>query len=63
MSSGVFLVGVFGARFLLEFFKENQIDREAEMTLNMGHWLSIPLILLGIWMIFRSSTAKHQETA
>ena len=45
---------VFIQRFLVEFVKENQVVFEEELTLNMGQTLSIPLVLLGIVMIFWS---------
>ena len=45
---GLFLVGCFGMRFLIEFIKEPQVGFEETMTLNMGQWLSVPFILLGI---------------
>ena len=37
----------------IEFLKENQSPFEAGMFLNMGQILSIPLILLGVYFIFR----------
>jgi len=49
--SGVFFVGVFGARFLIEFLKENQVAFEGQLTFNMGQYLSIPLVLMGIGLI------------
>lgn len=48
---GLFLVLVFTARFFIEFIKENQVDFEAGMTLNMGQWLSIPFVLLGLGLL------------
>jgi len=45
---GVFLIVVFGFRFIVEFIKEPQVEFETAMTLNMGQWLSIPLIIAGI---------------
>jgi len=45
---GIFLVLVFGFRFFVEFVKEDQVAFEAGMKLNMGQWLSIPLVLGGI---------------
>ena len=45
---GVFFVGIFLPRFLIEFVKNDQVSWEAGMTLNMGQLLSIPFILLGI---------------
>jgi len=49
--SGLFLVLVFTARFFIEFVKENQVDFEAGMTLNMGQWLSIPFVFLGLGLL------------
>lgn len=54
---GLFLIGVFGFRFIVEFFKDIQVDFEQTMALNMGQILSIPLVLLGIWLVLRK-TAK-----
>lgn len=39
---------IFTARFFIEFLKEDQVGFEATMKLNMGQWLSIPFVLLGI---------------
>ncbi len=54
---GYFLVLVFGFRFFVEYIKDVQVDFEKSMALNMGQWLSIPLVLLGIVLILRSSKA------
>lgn len=48
--TGISLIIFFGSRFLLEMLKNPQVAREAEMTLNIGQLLSIPLILLGIYL-------------
>ncbi|TNE30530.1 MAG: prolipoprotein diacylglyceryl transferase [Bacteroidetes bacterium] len=48
---GTFLVLVFGFRFVVEFFKANQTAFEEGMSLNMGQWLSIPLVLIGLVMM------------
>lgn len=50
---GNFLVLVFGARFVLEFFKENQVAFESGLPLNLGQLFSIPLILIGTFLIVR----------
>lgn len=52
--TGVFFVFIFLARFLIEFIKEDQEAFEAEMTLNMGQWLSVPFVLAGIFLILRA---------
>jgi prolipoprotein diacylglyceryl transferase len=50
---GLFLILVFLFRFCIEFIKENQSSFENGMSLNMGQLLSIPFILLGIYLLFR----------
>lgn len=45
---GLFLIFVFGSRFFVEYIKEDQVAFEAGMKLNMGQWLSIPLVVAGI---------------
>lgn len=51
---GTFLIGVFSARFLIEFVKNNQVDFEQDMLLNMGQCLSIPFILAGVFFVVRA---------
>ncbi|MES2678781.1 MAG: prolipoprotein diacylglyceryl transferase [Bacteroidota bacterium] len=51
---GLMCVLLFVERFIVEFFKENQVDFENTMALNMGQWLSIPFIVIGIIMMVRS---------
>lgn len=60
---GVFLVGIFLPRFLIEFIKNNQVAFEQDMALNMGQCLSIPFVLCGIYLIYRAMTRpkKHIE--
>ncbi|MBD5323514.1 MAG: prolipoprotein diacylglyceryl transferase [Bacteroides sp.] len=48
---GVFLIGIFLPRFLIEFIKNDQVDFEADMVLNMGQLLSIPFILAGVALV------------
>lgn len=51
---GVFLIGIFLPRFLIEFIKNNQVAFEQTMTLNMGQCLSIPFVLAGIFLVIRA---------
>ena len=51
---GLFLILIFGLRFFYEFLKENQVAFEDDIPLNMGQWLSIPLVLIGVWILIRS---------
>lgn len=53
---GIFFIGIFLTRFLIEFIKENQETFEANMALNMGQILSIPLVLAGVYLIYHSLT-------
>jgi phosphatidylglycerol---prolipoprotein diacylglyceryl transferase len=44
----------FLARFMIEFVKENQVQFEKGMFLNIGQLLSIPFILAGLYLIYAS---------
>lgn len=55
---GVFLIGLFSARFIIEFFKDVQVSFENEMSLNMGQLLSIPFVLFGIYLLINSLKKK-----
>lgn len=46
---GLCLVLIFTSRILIEYTKENQVDFESGMFLNMGQLLSIPFVLLGLY--------------
>ena len=51
---GVFFIGIFLPRFLIEFIKNDQVGFEASMTLNMGQLLSIPFVLAGVFLVIRA---------
>lgn len=51
---GIFLIVCFGLRIVWEFFKENQVEFENTLPLNMGQLLSIPLVLAGFFFLIRS---------
>ena len=51
---GVFFVMIFTARFFIEFFKQNQVEFENSMLLNMGQILSIPIVCAGLFLIVYS---------
>lgn len=55
---GVLLITLFGARFVLEYFKIDQVAFEEGMLFNMGQWLSVPFILLGVYYLWRPSTVE-----
>lgn len=64
---GIFLIVLFGMRFLIEFIKEPQVGFEETMTINMGQILSLPFILCGIailvWSLIKGKPAQavHPE--
>ncbi len=59
---GIFFIVCFGARFLIEFIKEPQVDFEKTMVLDMGQWLSIPFILMGIGFLIYAFVRKIPAT-
>ncbi len=56
----LFAIVLFTVRFLVEFIKEDQSAFEANMTLNMGQWLSLPFIVAGIVIMFWSLKQKPE---
>lgn len=60
---GIFLIVIFGLRFLYEFLKENQVGFEDNLALNMGQWLSIPLVIAGVIItVYVLQTNKGNKT-
>jgi len=58
---GLFMVLLFTLRFLDEFLKVEQEDFERDMLFNMGQLLSIPFIIAGVYLIWRSTQLpKHK---
>jgi prolipoprotein diacylglyceryl transferase len=54
---GAFFVLLFGVRFIAEFVKESQGGFETSLgLLSTGQWLSIPLILVGFYLILRAQS-------
>jgi prolipoprotein diacylglyceryl transferase len=55
---GFFFVLVFGLRFFVEFIKYQQSAMIAgtESVLTMGQYLSIPIVLVGFYLIFRKKS-------
>jgi prolipoprotein diacylglyceryltransferase len=50
--TGVVLVLVFSFRFAIEFLKEPQEAFEASLPLDLGQFLSIPAVLIGLWLLW-----------
>jgi prolipoprotein diacylglyceryl transferase len=60
---GVFMIGIFLSRFVIEYFKNVQKDFEEGMFLNMGQLLSIPFIVAGIWFAYKGLKARKAATS
>jgi len=50
---GLFMVLLWSVRLVIEFFKEVQIADRELWVLNTGQLLSIPMILVGLYFMFR----------
>jgi len=59
---GLFMLIIFTDRLLIEFIKEKQVAFENNMPLDMGQILSIPFILAGAYLIYRSFI-KEKKTS
>lgn len=63
--TGVFFLGIFVPRFLIEYVKNVQVESEyrmiAEYGMNMGQMLSIPFILIGVALIVWSMSCPRQH--
>ena len=58
---GFWLIALFGVRILIEFIKEEQVNFEKSMTLDMGQWLSIPLVFMGVVLVVLSYQGALKE--
>lgn len=55
---GYCLATIFTFRFFIEFLKEVQVDFEQGMMLDMGQWLSIPFIIIGVGCMLYSKKKR-----
>jgi prolipoprotein diacylglyceryl transferase len=58
---GSFLILIFGARIICEFFKLGQTARDYTIPLNTGQLLSIPLVIAGIYLVMKATKNKPHE--
>lgn len=59
---GFSIFAIFLMRFLLEYTKENQESFEDSMFFNMGQLLSIPFIVLGLYLVLRGYIQSSKKT-
>ncbi len=57
---GLFLILIFGARFLVEFVKIGQNDNDNQWILNTGQLLSIPLVLAGVFLVYKAVVSNRK---
>lgn len=57
---GVFLIALWGFRFFIEYLKEVQVAREVGQSLNTGQYLSIPLVLVGVYFVVVSKNKVNE---
>ncbi|GMN07441.1 prolipoprotein diacylglyceryl transferase [Croceitalea sp. MTPC5] len=54
---GMFMVGLWTARFVVEYFKKSQGGFEETWgTFTTGQWLSIPMVIVGLYFMFRPAS-------
>jgi phosphatidylglycerol---prolipoprotein diacylglyceryl transferase len=54
--SALFLIGYGGFRFLVEFTRQPDENLGLlQLGMSMGQWLSLPMLLIGVWMWFKSN--------
>lgn len=62
---GWLFILIFGSRFILEFWKAQQMSSFDPSLLQMGQLLSIPFVLVGLFLVFRpkkSRCCQHQTS-
>ncbi len=50
---GTFLITLFTGRILFEYTKMPQADFAVGWAFSMGQWLSLPLVLFGVWLLWK----------
>lgn len=63
--TGIFFIGIFLPRFLIEYVKNVQVSSEYEMIarygMNIGQMLSIPFILIGVGLVIWAMTHPREH--
>ena len=58
--SGAFLLGYGMLRFAAEFFRQpDDFLGLLSLGLSMGQWLSLPMVLFGLWLLLRKPVPEH----
>ena len=57
-SSGMFMIGYGVLRFVAEYFREPDHGiLGLSYVVSMGQWLSLPMVLFGLWLLLRKTAA------
>ena len=59
---GLFFTLLFTARFVIEYFKENQVGFENALSFNMGQLLSIPFIIGGLIVMYKKQKKTEHKS-
>lgn len=62
---GLFMAVLWSLRFFIEFLKEAQVDGREDWvfnSLNTGQVLSIPLVIIGLWLMFKTTSKDAGAT-
>jgi phosphatidylglycerol---prolipoprotein diacylglyceryl transferase len=60
---GLFAIGMGLARFVIEFYREPDsqlLSLQINTGLSMGQWLTIPMVLLGAWLMWTSGGRRQR---
>jgi len=57
--SGMFMIGYGALRFIAEYFREPDHGIfGVSYVVSMGQWLSLPMVLFGLWLLLRKSASR-----
>lgn len=59
---GWFMIILWSLRFAYEFLKENQVEFEGALPINMGQILSIPLVIAGILILIWANRNQPEQS-
>ena len=61
--SALFLIGYGSFRFLVEYTRQpDEYLGLLQFGLSMGQWLSLPMIVVGIWMLYQAYQRRFEKT-
>ena len=55
------IIALFTFRFFVEFIKERQVGFEENLPIDMGQILSIPFVVLGVWILLKGKFNRREN--